>query len=356
MIIPYLKVEQPIGTFYLSVIKASILKSITEVNIRTLEGDGIQRGLKEKRIKEISAFCKDPNATFPTSIVVSIYDSQREKITIDEVNRTFDIKDDTIIGEILDGQHRLEGLEASGVIENFDLPVVLMFDMSVEENAYVFTTINSKQTKISPSHIIDLQEYSTSRSPQKTAHMIAKALNAMPDSAFCGRLKMLGVSLGGMDNATLSQGTFASQIMQLYSRNPDEDARKIRNNETLKDDVALPLRHYFLAGEDHMMLKILLNCFNALSHVFVDESNDARKSVLWKTTGFSAIVRSFPELYRLGERKKDLSQDFFEDVFKIVRDYMKSNNIPITGEQFGGGGKQVQQNLAQWIITATQQR
>lgn len=354
MIIPYLKVEQPIGTFYLSVIKASVLKAITEVNIRTSEGDGIQRSLKDKRIKEISTFCKDSNATFPTSIVVSVYDTQKENIIIDEENKTFKIQENIIIGEILDGQHRLEGLEASGVMDKFDLPVVLMFDMSIEENAYVFTTINSKQTKINPSHIIDLQEYSTVRSPQKTAHMIAKALNTMPESAFHGRMKMLGASMGDI-NATLSQGTFASQIMQLYSKNPDEDARRIKNKESLQDDLTLPLRHYFIAEEDHIILKILLNCFNALSRVFVEESKDSHKSVLWKTTGFSAIVRSFPEIYRLGEKRKDLSESFFEEIFSKVRDYMKANNIPITGEFFGGGGKQVQQNLAQWIITATQQ-
>lgn len=353
MKVPYIKVEQPIGTFYLTAINASVLKQITEVNIRTEEGKGVQRPLKEKRLGEIRAFCCEPDATFPTAIVVSVYEDKMQYVLQNDDN-SFSIDENQVIGEILDGQHRLEGLAASGKIDSFELPVVLMFNMSPQENAYIFTTINSKQTKINPSLIVDLQEYSSYRSPQRTAHAIAKALNSMPDSPFYGRLKMLGISNDKQYNATLSQGTFASQLIGLYSRNADADARALKHNEELKDDPSLPLRHYFINEEDSTMLKIIFNCFKAVSNVFVDETKDANKSVLWKTTGYSAIIRSFPELYRLGERKGTLSVEFFTSIFNEVREYMSVNDIPLTGEQFGGGGKQVQQNLAQWIITATQ--
>lgn len=353
MKIPYIKVEQPIGTFYLTAINASVLKSITEVNIRTDEGDGVQRPLKEKRMNEIKAFCCEPDATFPTAIVVSVYEDKMQYVQQNEDN-SFTIDESHIIGEILDGQHRLEGLFASGKMNDFELPVVLMFNMTPQENAYIFTTINSKQTKINPSHIVDLQEYSINRSPQKTAHTIAKALNTMPDSPFYGRLKMLGISTESQENATLSQGTFASQLISLYSKNADADARALKHGELLKDDSSLPLRHYFINEEDATILKIIFNCFKAVSNVFAEESRNASKSVLWKTTGYSAIIRSFPELYRLGERKGTLTVEFFTSVFKDVRAYMEANKIPLTGEQFGGGGKQVQQSLAQWIITATQ--
>lgn len=351
MNIPYITVNQPIGTFYLTSIKASFLERITEVNIRT-EGEGVQRRHKEARIREIATFCKEPNATFPTSIVVSVYPHMKGKIQINE--HEFVISGNDVIGEILDGQHRLEGLKASGAIDDFELPVVLMFDMTSEDNAYVFTTINSKQTKINPSHIVDLQEYSTTRSPYRTAHIIAKAMNTMDGSAFRGRLKMLGFSEEGQFNATLSQGTFASQLVTLISSNPEKDARDIKNNIALIDDNKYPLRQYFIDKDDNVILKIMLNCFNALDKVFHDESKDANKNVLWKTTGFSAIIRSFPELYRLGERKKDLSESFFISVFSKVRRYMQEHNIALTGANFGGGGKQVQKNLTQWIVSATQ--
>lgn len=354
MIIPYIKVEQPIGTFYLTSIKASVLKKITEVKIREKDENGIQRNKRKDRIREITAFCNDPDATFPTAVVVGVYSGMEDSIYFNE-NNTITIDESKVIGEILDGQHRLDGLADSPNIELFDMPVVLMFDLTLEEKAYVFSIINSKQAKINPSLIVDLQEYNTSRSPLKTAHEIAKILNTIPESPFCGRLKMIGTNAEGQNNATLSQGTFASQLLTLFSKNPDEDARLIKRGEKLVDDPNLPLRHYFIDEEDAVILKLMLNCFNAVKNVFPEETANASKSVLWKTTGYSAIIRSFPELYRLGERKGTLTVEFFISVFQKVRTYMETNEIPLTGEQFGGGGKQVQQNLAQWIITATQQ-
>lgn len=347
---PYISVEQPIGTFYVVSLPSSLVKDITEVRIRDTENNGVQRPLKEPRLKDISDFCSDSNATFPTSIVVSVYDNGTVLINNDRIS----IDETRIIGEVLDGQHRIEGLKASGKMNDFEIPVVLMFDMTPELNAYVFSIINSKQTKINPSHIVDLYEFSTYRSPGKTAHMIAKALNSMPDSPFYNRLKMLGISSAGQENATLSQGTFAKQLMTLYSRNPEEDARFLKQGIALKDDKNLPFRQYFINDEDAVILKILINCFGALAKVFDEESVNAKKSILWKTTGFGAIIRSFPELYRLGEKNKDLSEPFFISVFSKVRKYMEDNNIALTGDKFGGGGKQVQQNLTQWIVSATQ--
>lgn len=348
---PYISVEQPIGTFYIVSLPSKLLKDVTEVKIRDIENNGVQRPLKESRLKDISEYCSDSNATFPTSVVVSVYDNGTVLINNDG---TISIDETQTIGQVLDGQHRIEGLNASGKMEAFQIPVVLMFDMTPELNAYVFSIINSKQTKINPSHIVDLYEFSTFRSPGKTAHMIAKALNSMPESPFYNRLKMLGISSVGQENATLSQGTFAKQLMTLYSRNSEEDAKLLKEGIALKADKALPLRQYFIDEEDSVILKIIINCFGALAKVFVEESANAKKSILWKTTGFSAIIRSFPELYRLGELKKDLSESFFISVFTKVRQYMQDNNIALTGEKFGGGGKQVQQNLTQWIVSATQ--
>lgn len=75
---------------------------------------------------------------------------------------------------------------------DFNLPVVLMFNLTMEEKAYVFSIINSTQTKVSMSLIYDLFDLSKTRSFQKTAHEIARSLNKMNNSPFFNRLKMLG--------------------------------------------------------------------------------------------------------------------------------------------------------------------
>ena len=87
-----------------------------------------------------------------------------------------------------------------------------MFDLTEEEKAYVFSIINSKQTKVSSSLIYDLFSLSQHRSPTKTAHEIARALNRNTESPFYKRLKMLGKKIEGEDKATLSQGTFVKYL------------------------------------------------------------------------------------------------------------------------------------------------
>lgn len=348
-----IKVDQPIGRFYLTVLPASILNRITDVDPRDFENEtGVQRPEKNNRIREISEYCRDPDATFPTAIVVSVYNNKLQYCVLDDDNNTLTIDESQIVGQIIDGQHRLKGIAQSGNIDSFDIPVVFMFNMTPKENAYVFSIINSKQTKVNPSHIVDLLSLTDERSPQKTAHEVAKALNTMPESPFYNRLKMLGYNAPGQENATLSQGTFAAQLITLISKNPDEDARRIKRKEQLQADVTLPLRDYFIEGQDEIILKLMFNCFNAVRKVFPDEYRDSKQYVLWKTTGFSAIIKSFPELYRAGERGHDLTESFFVKAFMQVKDLLEEKKVSLTGEKFGGGGKQVQQLLAQYIVEA----
>lgn len=74
----------------------------------------------------------------------------------------------------------------------FELLVVLIFDLTEEEKAYIFSIINSKQIKVSMNLIYDLFELSEKRSPQKTVHEMARALNQKEAFPFHNRLKMLG--------------------------------------------------------------------------------------------------------------------------------------------------------------------
>ena len=64
------------------------------------------------------------------------------------------------------------------------------------------------------------------------------------------------------------------------------------------------------------------------------------------------VMKSFPELYREGEKRHDLTEDFFENAFSKVKVLLENKGVSLTGENFGGGGKQIQQQLAQIIIEA----
>ena len=98
--------------------------------------------------------------------------------------------------------------------------VVVMFDLTEEEKAYIFSTINSNQTKVDKSLIYDLFELSKTRSPHKTCHEIARIMNSDKNSPFYGKLKMLGKKSD--KTAILSQGTFVNYLCRLMSNKPNK--------------------------------------------------------------------------------------------------------------------------------------
>lgn len=347
--ISYIEVQQPIGTFYLSAIPAKDLLAIVKVDERTtLNDDGVQREQSKERITKIGQYCSDPDAVFPTPIVVSVRDSK--EVVVDEVKHTISYPDNKIIGSVLDGQHRLWGIEKSQYRDNFILPVVFMFDLTKEEEAYIFATINSNQTKVSMSLIYDLYENSSHHSPGKTAHYIARTLNSQKESPFFNRLKMLGKKEEGQEKATISQGTFAKAVVTLISKRPDEDTIRVKRGDPLIPDTSLPFRDYYIKGNDTVIAKILFNCFNALKSVFPAEWENPNDNVLWKTTGFLGIIKAMPQMYEMGRMYRTLEERFFIKCFEAFKDKLKEKGKTFSSEHFPGGGDQIQAKFADLLI------
>ena len=77
--IQFIEVTQPIGKFYIASIPHKELIEICYADIREIqhEGDfetylGIQRDLEPRRIKELSEYVNVSDASFPTSVILSI--------------------------------------------------------------------------------------------------------------------------------------------------------------------------------------------------------------------------------------------------------------------------------------------
>lgn len=344
----YIEVRQPIGTFYLCSIPAPFLLKVVKSTSRSDDPEAVQREKSPQRIKDIGAYCSDPDAVFPTPIVVSVNCGD---VKLDEDKHLVVIPEDKgIIGNVIDGQHRLWGIECSKHPEDFNLPVVLMFDLTVAEEAYIFSTINSNQRKVDPSLIYDLFDVSSYRSPQKTAHEIARVMNSSSSSPFYNRLKMLGKKTADQDKATLSQGTFAKSILMLISKKPDDDARKLKNGQELDDDGKMPLRCFFVQQKDELLVRIISNCFNALKEIFPSEWENPNDNILWKSTGFRAVIYALPNICRKGIREKVLTKDFFSRCFTTFKNELIKENITLTSKFFPGGGEQNQKKLANLII------
>ena len=346
--LPILEITQPVGTFYVGKMNSRRLIKIAKTVRRDEDGEGIQRALSEERSKAIAKYCQDPDAAFPTPIILAVKEEDVISVKgMENIPGLYELvfDDKKHFAEILDGQHRVEGIKLAGGFET-DLMIVVMFDLTEEEKAYIFSTINSNQTKVDKSLIYDLFELSAERSPYKTCHEIARIMNSDRQSPFYGRLKMLGKK--GQSNMVLSQGTFVSYLCRLISNRPQEDMIRIKRGEELEENSRYVLRQYFIKERDDVILKIMMNYFGAVAAVFPEEWEQSDRYILAKTTGYGALIKVFPALFAEGVKERKLSRTFFEEKWHGIRRLLKENGIQLRSSEIPSG-EQGQSYLAEWF-------
>ncbi len=334
---PCIRVVQPIGEFFLTVLSADIVYKRVEILRRTTaaaDADKVQRSLTERRVSEIARYIEDPDATFPTPIIIA---ASSERVEIGESEVT--LPDEGSIGEVIDGQHRIEGMRRfGGALKGFDLPIVLMMDLLPEEKAYVFSIINSKQTPVSKSLIYDLFGLSEQRTAIRTCHEIARAMNADQSGPFFKGLKMLGRKEDPRE--FLTQGSFVKYLVRLITRRPDIDALKLKRGETVETDPSLPFNVYWHAGKDEVILRILTNYFSAIRDVFPREWTDEPQNfILRRTVGYAVLMKSFEEQWKAARDRRDASYAFFLELAR--RFQANKGNIELTSANFGSSGGDV---------------
>lgn len=227
------------------------------------------------------------------------------------------------IALVIDGQHRVEGLRSAGAAEvdsplaSFQLLFSFMFDLTPEDMAKIFVTINSTQRKVDSSLISDLFGLSTKRSPRRTCHLIAVAFNEQKGGAFENGLKMLGKRESASE--LLSQGSFCKYILRLISRTPDEDERRLALEQSLLPDSRPPLRTYFIKSQDETILRILENYFCVVADIYKNAWYvQPDKYLLRKTVGFSALTQLLARLLPVVIEQGDASILAFRRVFEKI--------------------------------------
>lgn len=337
--------KQPIGEFFVGVISSDILCTITYTDTRRIDSRliekyaGLNRPVSQSRVKEISYYVGTADATFPNSIIVAI-DSENI-IHQDEHSLTIKIQED--VAKIIDGQHRISGLQANQNAK-FDLVVSIFVDIPIEDQAEIFSIINLKQARVDKSVVYDLFDLSNERSPQKTSHDIAKSLNSDSDSPFYQKIKMLGRNPKLLDGdilykAPLTQAAFIKSLLPMISDNPDRDRDLLKRGEKIqcssngKENRAIFCK-YFRDNEDAVIARIMTNYFNAVKEVFPQEWEN-NNNPLSKTIGYGALMRFLrADLFSIGEREKDLSKDFFKGYFAKAK-----NQVDFTFERYAPAGK-----------------
>lgn len=306
-----LQIEQPIGTFYIGVISYSDLVSISYADIRTMKTElddymGIQRKLSKSRVKELAAYVDNEDATFPTSVILSV---EQENIRWDEGEKKLIIypidgqKLDEI-AKIIDGQHRIEGLKYYKKNEPFQINVSVFVGADLSTQANVFATVNLAQTKVNKSLVYDLYSYESTRSPQKTCHDIAIALDRYEGSPFSERIKRLGSATPGRDKEVLTQAAVVDSLMKYISTKPSEDRntfikRMFPGKADLGASQKLIFRNMWLDKRDTDIAQIVINFFNAVRNKWPEawDALERQGNVLPKTNGFKALMRFLRPVY-----------------------------------------------------------
>ena len=316
--VPALKVNQPVGEFYQAVIPWRVLIKISKADVRAMHEDnerkldryiGIQRKLDKKREREIVGYVNRVGSTFPTSIVLAV----------DEKNIEWDEKSNTLrfmaeggasieeVAKILDGQHRIEGLKGFlGADDQFDVPVTIFVGADMSTQANIFATVNLAQTKVNRSLVYDLFDYESSRSPQKTCHEIAVALDEYEKSPFYKRIKRLGTATPGRGKKVLTQAVVVESVIDFIADDPWEDRNKVlkkiftKNYSEPKKLDKYIFRPLWIDGKDSEIVAILLGYFNAVERKWPNSWNDFERqnNVLPKSNGFRALMRFLRPAYQ----------------------------------------------------------
>ena len=346
------EIVQPIGSYYMGKMKAKDLIQIKVVK-RLFEGQGVQRLLKPDRVKAISLYCTDPDAAFPTPIIIAAQKEDMTQIDENEGIVVFEYNENKKFAEIIDGQHRVEGIQTAAEkdksLYEIDIPIIVMFDLNQSQKAYVFSTINGNQIPVNPSVIFELFGLADGRSPYKTCHEIARALNSNNNSPFYNRLKMLEKRIN--ETESITQNAFVSNLCELISKNPQKDEILIKKGQELRPDDKLALRKYFIKNNDAVILKILINYFGAIKKAFPNEWDDTSNYILTKTVGFSGAMKALNYIIPLGEKRKQLSESFFYSIIEQFKNDLRNRDMKLIIDDFpsSGGGSQ---KLAEMIIMA----
>jgi len=362
---PCLRIKQPIGDFYLTSISADELIERLRIKARkdTPDGEGtnkdVQREASKKRIADIATYVTDPDATFPTAIIISA-DSRYAQVADGQIMFIEPNQDDDeapayadkeeatsyLFGELLDGQHRIKGLrlaKTQGIdISGFELPVVVMLDLELAEKAYVFSIINSKQTPVPKSLIYDLFGLASDRSPYLTCHQIARAMNTDSQGPFFNGLKMLGKRR--LPSEMLTQGSFVKYLLRMITKTPDADAIALKSNQVVKESDC-PFNAFFVNGRDELILKAMSSYFSAIAATFPEqwnienyfgEAGETKKPapVFRRTVGYEALMRVLTAIWSdVKDSNTGLSESYFLERAEEFRGNVGEN--PMTTEEFG---------------------
>ena len=210
---------------------------------------------------------------------------------------TLEIPEEASILRALDGQHRLLALDTVGDGDGLemDVPAVLFDSLAPNQIVELFVTINAKHTRLNPSHLLSLAGRRLYANPhQALAHDIIRKLNEDDGSPLHHEIRMLGVGLGKVSQASLNE-----EMVDLF-----EQVERIGGPGRRREFEASGIRFF-------------LNYFKALQHVF-PRAWAGKKYSIKTGVALRAFVRVVPDVM---ERARQAKGDPFD--FSGIREAVK---------------------------------
>lgn len=329
-----IRVEQPLGEFFLTSIPSDVLLQISFVEeMQYIDVDGTQKGNQRKRDKarlaDIARYIQTVEMAFPNSIILAANYTQSgvileqpeedentenefvrwyiEGTSIDNVYKIV-VPTSQKLASIVDGQHRVwafEELQKELNHKSVDLPCAIFFDLPNSYQAFLFATINGNQKKVDRSLSLELfgfnveDESPKSWTPEKLAVFLSRKFNNKI-GPFHKRIKIAPLDpkklFVNKKDWFISTATLVDGILALISGNPKRD-RVVMARESIltgrsrgmvssiRDNS--PLRDWYLDGQDDQIYNTVRGYFLAVEELLWDKS--VPNSYIRKTVGVLAL-------------------------------------------------------------------
>lgn len=266
-----LRVVQPIGVFYVTVLPADMLLSVSYSDRLAAKWDagrqiyvleGTQRPLQERRFQQIGDYIDRADSAFPNSIILAANFREEDGLletgpgenaapgTRDPRWTITDGPDGTALltipspsklAAIIDGQHRLLGFTHVKNQGRLSMRLICSVFLGLPKpfQAQLFATINSTQKAVDKSQTYELFGYNLEDedahqwSPDKLAVFITRKLSTDPESALRGRVIIAAETdeelkaLGADAEWRVSTAVIVDGVLRLISSNPRRDTAAI---------------------------------------------------------------------------------------------------------------------------------
>ena len=310
---PCVRLKQNNNNFILTKMKAIHLTKIAYASVRgeAEEEGAVQRVLSPRRISGVKEFVLQ-GGDFPNCIVLNWVGT-----TLQVVGDAISIPEEPRTAQIIDGQHRVAGLteaiKVSKVVANLDIPIALYQNLTTQQCADIFLSINTEQKPVSRTLVYDLYGVASVHLIDRTALRakdIATALNESDDSPYFGLIKFPG-------SPRMRGGIALSTVVSAL--------------KPIVDDKG-PLE---LAGikELERQTSVLLNLFSALKLKYGEQWESPENAFLY-ASGFMAALQIFRnKLIDFCKLQKSFKQETIASVLNL-----KSNNLIKQSEVRGQSG------------------